>query len=134
MNRQSFGMSQSMPSTNSARTNSATNGCSNASHSTTPTARSSPNEAAQFENGSGEVLIAMRPPDFVRWLPAASVPPRIAAASIVAPDASPNTLAASTAPAGMRTNVCTVSQNESNSGTLSATNSTTNMENDATST
>ena len=77
-------MSQIISATSSAITISATIGCANASHSTVPTASSSPNDAAQFENGSGDVLMTARLPDFARWLPAASVPPRIAAASIMA--------------------------------------------------
>ena len=99
-----------------------------------PTASSSPNDAAQFENGSGDVLITARLPAFAKWLPAASEPPRIAAASVAAADESPNTLAASAAPAGMRMNVCTVSQSVSMPGILSAKNSTPNMNPDAAST
>ena len=61
---------------------SAATGCAKASHSIVPTARSSPNDAAQFENGSGDVLMSARLPALARWLPAASEPPRIAAASV----------------------------------------------------
>ena len=46
------------------------------------TSRSSPNDAAQFENGSGDVLIRARAPAFVRWAPDAIAPPRIAAVAI----------------------------------------------------
>ena len=49
-------------------------------------------------------------------------------------DESPNTLAASAAPAGMRMNVCTRSHAESTPGTLSAKNSTKHMKPDAAST
>ncbi len=95
--RHSFGSSQIVSAISTARTTSVTIGLTNASHSSVPTVSSSPNEAAQFENGSGEVLITARAPDLARWLPAASVPPTIAAASIAAPGSSPNTLAASAA-------------------------------------
>ena len=105
MNRQTFGMSQIVNATSAASTTSAAMGCMKASQRTVPTARSSPNEAAQFENGSGDVLITARPPALARWLPAASEPPTMAAASAAAADESPNTLAASAAPAGMRMNV-----------------------------
>src|SRR5207248_9919001 len=94
-------------------------------------ASSSANDAAQLENGSGDVLMTARPPAFAKWLPAASVPPKIAAAIIVADDESPNTLAASAAPAGMRTSVWTRSHSESTPGILSAKNSTKHMKPDA---
>ena len=84
---------------------------------------SSPNDAAQFESGSGDVLIATRLPDLVKWLPAASVPPSIAEVSVHAGGESPKTPAARAAPAGMRSNVCTRSHTESKPGTLSAKNS-----------
>ena len=80
------------------------------------------------------MLITARLPDLAKWLPAASDPPRIAAASVAAADESPNTLAASAAPAGMRMNVCTTSHTVSTPGILSAKNSTQNMKPDATST
>ena len=66
MNRHSFGISQIISRTSRPSTISAAIGCANASHSTVPTASSSPNDAAQFENGSGDVLIAARLPDFVK--------------------------------------------------------------------
>src|SRR5688572_19970611 len=133
-NRHTIRITHTMTTISSASTISAATGCSHASHSTTPTARSSPNDAAQFENGSGDVLIAIRLPVLARWLPVASVPPRIAAASVHAAGASPNTLAASAAPAGMRTNVWTKSHIESIPGILSAKNSIANIAPDAAST
>ena len=132
--RQTFGMSQIISKTMRASTISAAIGCANASHSTVPTARSSPSDADQFENGSGDVLINARLPAFAKWLPAASDPPTMAAASVAAALESPNTLAASAAPAGMRMNVCTKSHTESTPGILSAKNSTQNMNPDAMST
>ena len=134
MKRHSFGMSQIVSATSTASTASAPIGCAKASHSTVPTATSSPNDAAKFENGSGDVLITARLPAFAKWLPAASEPPTIAAASVAATDESPNTLAASAAPAGIRMNVWTVSHSVSTPGTLSAKNSTQNMNPDAAST
>ena len=134
MKRQSLGISQIVSATSTARTASAAIGCANASHSSVPTARSSPNDAAQFEKGSGDVLITARLPALAKWLPAASEPPRIAAASVAAADESPNTLAASAAPAGMRMNVWTMSHTVSTPGILSAKNSTQNMNPDAAST
>ena len=77
-----WGCSQIISSDQQRRaTTSAAIGWAKASQSTVPTARSSPNDAAQLENGSGEVLITARLPVFARWLPAASEPPTIAAAS-----------------------------------------------------
>ena len=125
---------RSLSATSTATTASAATGCANASHSSVPTASSSPKDAVQFENGSGDVLMTARLPALARWLPAASVPPRIAAASIDADDESPNTPAASAAPAGMRTKVCTMSHSESTPGILSAKNSTKHMKPDAAST
>ena len=66
MKRQTFGMSQIISKTMRASTISAAIGCVNASHSTVPTASSSPNDADQFENGSGEVLINARLPAFAK--------------------------------------------------------------------
>ena len=80
------------------------------------------------------MLITARLPAFAKWLPAASDPPRIAAASVAAALESPNTLAASAAPAGIRMNVCTTSHTVSTPGILSAKNSTANMKPDAAST
>src|SRR5439155_27364108 len=132
--RHTRGISQIITTVSTATTINAATGCENASHRTVPTASSTPSEAAQLENGSGDVLMTARPPAFTKWLPAASVPPNIAAAIIVADDESPNTLAASAAPAGMRTNVCTRSHSESTPGILSAKNSTKHMKPDAAST
>ena len=77
-------------------------------------------------NGSGEVLITSRPPAFDKAVPAVIVPPTRPAASISAGSAVPSENAASNAPAGMRTKVCSESQNESKPGTLSATVSASN--------
>jgi len=52
---------------------------------------------------------------------------RVAATSAIAPWSTPNTLAASAAPAGMRIAVWTTSQSESSPGILSAKNSTNTM-------
>ena len=84
-----------------------------------------------MENGSGEVLIAILAPALVKWLLAASVPPTIAAARVHAGGESPNTLAASAAPAGIRTSVCARSHSVSTPGILSAKNSTNSMKPEA---
>jgi hypothetical protein len=132
--RHAFGNSQSISAMIASTTTPAASGWTTASHNRPPTARSSVSDAVQFENGSGDVLITARLPAFVKWLPAASVPPRIAAVSIIADDESPNTPAASAAPAGMRMSVCTTSHSESTPGILSAKNSTKHMKPDAAST
>ena len=135
MKRQTFGISQIISSDQRADDDRAPRSDARTrATARVPTASSSPNDAAQFENGSGDVLISARLPVFARWLPAASEPPTIAAASAAAADASPNTLAASAAPAGMRMNVCTTSHSVSTPGILSAKNSTKNMKPDAAST
>ena len=127
MKRHNFGSSHSDATINSASTTKSATGCASARYSSVPTNKSSPNDAAQFDIGSGEVLIARRAPALVKWLPAASVPPRIAEASMHAGGESPKTLAARTAPAGMRIKVCTTSHTESKPGILSAKNSAATM-------
>ena len=86
----------------------------------------------------GDVFASARVLLFVRCAPAASDPPRIAATSepTAPPCASsaPTADAASSAPAGTRMNVCTVSQMLSTHGILSAKNSTMTMKPDAAST
>jgi hypothetical protein len=64
---------------------------------------------------------------FVRWLLAATVPPRSATSPSVAGEASPRVLTAMTAPPMGRMAVCTMSHAESSHGILSAKNSTTYM-------
>ena len=81
---------------------------------------SSPNDAIQFENGSGEVLMASRLPALAKCVPAVMVPPIRPAATIHAGSTSPSAKAASSAPAGMRMKVWTLSHSESKAGTLSA--------------
>ena len=71
--------------------------------------------------GSGEVLIASLPPAFDSAVPAVIVPPISPATVTSAGSVTPSENAASSAPAGMRTKVCSESQNESKPGTLSAT-------------
>ena len=77
---------------------------------------------------AGDVFTAARVLALATWLVAASVPPSSAASSAHCccspPSTPPNTPAASAAPAGTRMTVCSASQAESTSGTLSATNST----------
>ena len=81
-------------------------------------------DAVQLLTGSGEVLMTIRLPDLTRCEVAATLPPTIAAASIMAGSASPTAPAASIAPAGKRIKVCSVSQTVSTPGILSAPNST----------
>ena len=97
-----------------------TSGEANIAHRPASTMPSSPNEAIQFENGSGEVLIASRLPALAKCVPAVIVPPINPAATIHAGSTSPSAKAASKAPAGMRMKVWTVSHSESKAGTLSA--------------
>src|SRR5262245_17624931 len=96
-----------MNSTNSAR-NIA--GWFNAAQRPANTARSSVNDAAQFVNGSGDVLINTREPAFVACVAAATLPPSKPAATETAGLTSPTAPAASNAPAGIRMNVCNASQ------------------------
>src|ERR1051325_2260497 len=60
------------------------------SHKPSGTSASSESEAAQFENGSGDRLIAARVPAFAACIAAARLPPRIAAATMTASLESPN--------------------------------------------
>ena len=78
--------------------------------------------------------MSIRVPDLAAWEAAATLPPTSAAARVRAGSTVPTAPAASTAPAGMRMKVCSVSQPVSTPGTLSATNSTTYMNPAATST
>ena len=71
-----------------------------------------------FENGSGEVLAEARIVSLVAWLVAASVPPISAAAVTQLAWSTPNTAAASAAPAGMRTKAWSASQTVSRTGNL----------------
>jgi hypothetical protein len=103
--RQSLGNSQTMATMNTASRTRKITGWFSAAHKPANTATSSAIDAAQFETGSGEVLIMIRPPAFVAWTPAVSVPPTSAAASWAAMLTSPTAPAASTAPAGIRTKV-----------------------------
>ena len=96
-------------------------------HRPPPTAASSVTEAAQFETGSGEVLITTRVPALVAWVAALSPPPTRPAANWAAGPTSPTAAAARTAPAGIRTKVLSASQAVSTPGVLSAKNSTTYM-------
>ena len=91
------------------------------------TSASPASDRPMFENGSGEVLTAARVVAFAAWLVAASVPPSSAAATAQVDGSAPNTPAASAAPAGMRSTVCTRSQSVSTPGILSAKNSTNSM-------
>ena len=100
------------------------NGWVHDSHSAVGTAASPSRDMPTFENGSGEVLTAARVVALATWLVAASVPPISAAAIVQTVGSAPNTAAASAAPAGMRTSVCTRSHRESMPGILSAKNST----------
>ena len=88
------------------------------------TSASSDSDAAQLEKGSGDRLIAARAPAFAACIAAARLPPRIAAATMTALLESPNAIAASAAPAGMRMKLCTASHMLSSQGSLSAPNST----------
>src|SRR4051812_36352968 len=85
---------------------------------------SSEKEANQFEKGSGDALIAARLPALAKWVPAAMVPPRMAAATETEVSLAPNTPAANAAPAGIRIKVWTASHRLSSHGSLSAPNST----------
>ena len=102
-------------------------GCATASQSPAGTSASSANDAVQLLSGSGERLIELRAPAFAKCAPAATAPPRIAAAAVTAPGLSLNAIVTSAAPAGMRMKVCTASQTLSIQGTLSAKNSTASM-------
>ena len=121
--RQTFGMNQIMKTMKNASTTRKAIGYLNASQIAASTTASSVNDAAQFENGSGDVLMSARPPALVKCVPAVIVPPRSPAATVIALSESPVAPAASSAPAGMRMNVCTESQKLSSPGILSARNS-----------
>jgi hypothetical protein len=95
-----------------------------ASHPPPRTSTSSPSESATLENGSGEVLAAARAPALEKWVAAVTDPPSKAAASAMPAPESPNTPAASAAPAGILTKVCSPSQTLSSQGSLSANIST----------
>ena len=104
-----------------------TSGCAHDSHKPAGTRPSPSSDRPMFENGSGEVLTAARVLALAAWLVAASVPPSSAAATDQLPWSAPNTDAASAAPAGMRTSVCSKSHSVSMPGILSAKNSITSI-------
>src|SRR5262245_31716878 len=81
-------------------------------------------EANQLLKGSGDVLINTRVPAFVACDAALKLPPKSPAAIDMAGFTSPTAPAASSAPAGIRMNVCSASHAESTPGVLSAKNST----------
>jgi len=72
-------------------------------------------------------LIAARVPALAACIVAARLPPRMPAATMTAFVESPKAMAASAAPAGIRTKLCTASQMLSSQGSLSAPNSTSAM-------
>ena len=84
-------------------------GCANAAQRPANTARSSPIDANQLLNGSGDVLINMRVPALVACVAAVTLPPTRPAATTSAGVASPTAPAASMAPAGILMNVCSAS-------------------------
>src|SRR4029453_1994274 len=98
-------------------------GCVTVNQTSAATKMSSPNDAAQLENGSGVVLIARRVLALIPCEESASVPHSSAAAILQGSATSPNTAKPRTAAAGGRMNVWMASQTESTAGTLSATNS-----------
>ena len=111
--------------TTSAATTRAARGWETTSHISTPTARSSPKEAAQFEKGSGLALIARRVLALIPCEERAIVPQRSAAAIRHDSETLLKAAKPSTAAAGARMKVCTASHTVSTAGILSAMNSTT---------
>src|SRR5688500_20317470 len=83
--------------------------------------------SAQFENGSGLVFAAARLLVFVRWLPAATVPPRSAMSASTVGEASPRVVTAINAPPTGRIAVWSTSHTVSTYGILSAKNSIRDM-------
>lgn len=93
----------------------------NAISTDAPTAiTSSPRLSRLLEKGSGDVLAAKRVAAFVPCKLSATPPPANSATRRTEGSKCANAEAASTAPAGIRMNVCTASQIESTAGILSA--------------
>ena len=91
----------------------AARGCSSENHTTASTAASSVRLARMLVAGSGEVLIASRPPALARWLSSAVPPPTTPRTAWSSDDASPASSTPITAPAVGRIAVEIASQVES---------------------